>query len=107
LAPREFAIHAATASLRGRGVSQEWARRCHANRFPTVRRPNPPVRVIDYLKDFGNIKMWDPGTPSPIREDSTWHNVSKIVGAPAALTYTLGTLSNDTKKQMASVLNGR
>jgi carbon monoxide dehydrogenase subunit G len=63
----------------------------------------PPARVIDYLKDFGNAEEWDPGTQSctrtdegPIQEGATWHNVSKIVGVTAELTYTLDTLSNRT-----------
>jgi carbon monoxide dehydrogenase subunit G len=75
--------------------------------MPTVSRTfavqTPPARVIDYLKDFGNAETWDPGTQSctrsdtgPIREGSTWHNVSKIVGVKAELTYTLNTLSNRT-----------
>ena len=62
-----------------------------------------PDRVIDYLKDFSNAEAWDPGTQSctrsdsgPIREGSTWHNVSKIVGVTAELTYTLNKLSNRT-----------
>jgi carbon monoxide dehydrogenase subunit G len=60
----------------------------------------PPATVIDYLKDFGNAEQWDPGTQSctrqddgPIREGSSWHNVSKIVGVEAELTYTLDTLA--------------
>lgn len=58
---------------------------------------------MDYLKDFGNAEQWDPGTQSCTREDSgpiaagaTWHNVSKIVGVTAQLTYTLEELSDDT-----------
>jgi carbon monoxide dehydrogenase subunit G len=75
--------------------------------MPTVSRTfavqTPPARVIDYLKDFGNAETWDPGTQSctrsdagPIREGSTWRNVSKIVGLTAELTYTLSTLSSRT-----------
>ncbi len=63
----------------------------------------PPDRVIDYLKDFGNAEEWDPGTQSctregdgPIEVGATWHNVSKIVGVTAELTYKLDTLSNRT-----------
>jgi carbon monoxide dehydrogenase subunit G len=59
--------------------------------------------VIDYLKDFGNAEQWDPGTVSCTRTDSgplavgaTWHNVSKIVGVKAELTYTLEKLTADT-----------
>ena len=62
----------------------------------------PPSTVIDYLKDFSNAEQWDPGTQTctrqddgPVREGSTWHNVSKIVGVEAELTYTLETLSSD------------
>ena len=75
--------------------------------MPTVSRTfavaPPPTKVIDYLKDFGNAEVWDPGTQSctrtdagPIREGSTWRNVSKIVGVTAELTYTLDTLSDHT-----------
>jgi carbon monoxide dehydrogenase subunit G len=63
----------------------------------------PPDRVIDYLKDFGNTEEWDPGTQTctregdgPIEVGTTWHNVSKIVGVTAELTYTLNKLSNRT-----------
>ena len=62
-----------------------------------------PDRVIDYLKDFSNAKEWDPGTESctrngagPVEVGATWHNVSKIVGVTAELTYTLESLSNRT-----------
>ena len=75
--------------------------------MPTVSRTfsvSPtPDRVIDYLKDFSNAEEWDPGTETctrngagPIEEGATWHNVSKIVGVTAELTYTLKTLTNRT-----------
>ncbi len=75
--------------------------------MPTVSRTfsvqTPPSQVIDYLKDFSNAREWDPGTQScsrtdagPIQEGSTWHNVSKIVGVKAELTYTLDTLTDRT-----------
>jgi carbon monoxide dehydrogenase subunit G len=75
--------------------------------MPTVSRTfsvaAPPDRVIDYLKDFSNAEEWDPGTQTCTREGSgpievgaTWHNVSKIVGVTAELTYTLNRLSNRT-----------
>jgi carbon monoxide dehydrogenase subunit G len=75
--------------------------------MPSVSRTfsvtTPPDRVIDYLKDFGNAEEWDPGTQSctregagPIEVGTTWHNVSKIVGVTAELTYTLNKLSNRT-----------
>jgi hypothetical protein len=56
--------------------------------------------VIEYLKDFANAVEWDPGTQrcaridsGAIGEGSSWHNVSKIYGFTAELTYTLDTLS--------------
>jgi carbon monoxide dehydrogenase subunit G len=61
----------------------------------------PPTRVVDYLKDFANAEEWDPGTQSctregdgPVEVGATWHNVSKIVGVKAELTYTLNELTN-------------
>ena len=73
--------------------------------MPTVSRTfsvsPPPHRVIAYLKDFANAVEWDPGTQQctrndngPIREGSSWHNVSKIMGVTADLTYTLETLTD-------------
>ena len=73
--------------------------------MPTVSRTfsvSPPPRVvIEYLKDFGNAVEWDPGTQRCTRIDSgaigegaSWHNVSKIYGFTAELTYTLETLSD-------------
>lgn len=75
--------------------------------MPTVSRTfsvhQTPERVIDYLKDFSNAEEWDPGTQTctrtdsgPIREGSTWHNVSKIARVTAELTYTLDTLTDRT-----------
>jgi carbon monoxide dehydrogenase subunit G len=62
-----------------------------------------PSAVIDYLKDFSNAEQWDPGTqsctredPGPVKVGSSWHNVSKIVGVEAELTYTLDSLTEDT-----------
>lgn len=74
--------------------------------MPSVSRTfavtTPPARVLDYLKDFGNAVEWDPGTQTCERKDSgpvvvgsSWHNVSKIVGVEAELTYTLDTLADD------------
>jgi carbon monoxide dehydrogenase subunit G len=61
----------------------------------------PPDRVVDYLKDFSNAEEWDPGTVSctqkgegPVEVGTTWHNVSKIVGVTAELTYRLDELTN-------------
>lgn len=68
--------------------------------MPTVSRTFsvdlPPARVIEYLKDFANAQEWDPGTQSctrrddgPLAEGAEWHNVSKIFGVTAELTYVL------------------
>lgn len=61
-----------------------------------------PATVIDYLKDFSHAEQWDPGTQrctredaGPVEEGSSWHNVSKIVGVDAELTYTLEKLTDD------------
>jgi hypothetical protein len=84
--------------------------------------PAPQV-VIDYLKDFGHTEEWDPGTRTCTRNDSgpivagsSWHNVSKIHGITAELTYTLKSLEadqlvferlgNEKVEQMTTVLNG-
>ena len=75
--------------------------------MPTVTRTfsvsSPPSRVVDYLKDFSNAEEWDPGTQQctrndagPIAEGASWHNVSKIAGVTAELTYTLDTLTDST-----------
>jgi carbon monoxide dehydrogenase subunit G len=75
--------------------------------MPTVARSftvtAPPPRVIDYLKDFGNTEEWDPGTQTCTRrgdgkigEGASWHNVSKIFGVTAELTYTLEKLTEST-----------
>jgi carbon monoxide dehydrogenase subunit G len=60
----------------------------------------PPSQVVEYLKDFANTEEWDPGTQTctstssgPVGEGSTWHNVSKIFGVTAELTYTLEKLT--------------
>jgi carbon monoxide dehydrogenase subunit G len=75
--------------------------------MPTVARSftvaAPPPRVVDYLKDFGNAEEWDPGTQKCTRrgdgqigEGTSWHNVSKIFGVTAELTYTLEELTEST-----------
>ncbi len=75
--------------------------------MPTVARSftvtAPPPRVVDYLKDFGNAEEWDPGTQTCTRrgngqigEGTSWHNVSKIFGVTAELTYTLKKLTEST-----------
>jgi carbon monoxide dehydrogenase subunit G len=63
----------------------------------------PPRQVVDYLKDFGNAEEWDPGTQrctriddGPVDQGASWHNVSKIFGVTAELTYTLDELSDRT-----------
>lgn len=74
--------------------------------MPTVSRTftvsPPPDVVVGYLKDFANAQQWDPGTRSctridtgPVAEGAYWHNVSKIFGVTAELTYTLEELSDD------------
>ncbi|WP_375485567.1 SRPBCC family protein [uncultured Jatrophihabitans sp.] len=62
----------------------------------------PLERAVEYLKDFGNAVDWDPGTETCTRNDSgpiavgaNWHNVSKIMGVKAELTYTLEKLEAD------------
>lgn len=62
--------------------------------------PPPPV-VVDYLKDFSHAEQWDPGTQrceridsGPVAEGAYWHNVSKILGVTAELTYTLDELTD-------------
>jgi carbon monoxide dehydrogenase subunit G len=75
--------------------------------MPSVSRTftvtQPPARVLEYLKDFGNAEHWDPGTQSctrtdsgPIAVGSTWHNESKILGVEAKLTYRLNRLDERT-----------
>lgn len=75
--------------------------------MPTVQRTftvtSPPARVIEYLKDFANAEEWDPGTQSctrdgagPVEVGAIWHNVSKIFGVEAKLTYTLRELTDRT-----------
>lgn len=61
----------------------------------------PPDRVVNYLKDFANAEDWDAGTQrctrndaGPIKAGSSWHNVSKVFGVTAELTYTLEKLSD-------------
>jgi carbon monoxide dehydrogenase subunit G len=64
---------------------------------------SPPNQVIEYLKDFENAVEWDPGTQTCTRTDTgqvaegaTWHNMSKIFGVTAKLTYTLEKLTEST-----------
>lgn len=75
--------------------------------MPTVERSFPvtaaPEAVLTYLEDFGNAEAWDPGTQKcerldegPIKVGSQWHNVSKIAGITAELTYTLDQRTDDT-----------
>jgi carbon monoxide dehydrogenase subunit G len=74
--------------------------------MPTVKRTftlnATPSAILDYLKDFSNAEVWDPGTESctrsnqgPIAIGSTWHNVSKIAGLTTELTYRLVEMSTD------------
>ncbi|TRW87817.1 polyketide cyclase [Mycolicibacterium sp. 018/SC-01/001] len=73
--------------------------------MPTVSRTftvnPPPTVVVDYLKDFAHAEQWDPGTQrceridsGPVAEGAYWHNVSKILGVTAELTYTLDELTD-------------
>ena len=62
--------------------------------------PSPRV-IVDYLKDFAHAEQWDPGTRScervdrgPVAEGAYWHNVSKILGRTAELTYKLEELTD-------------
>ncbi len=75
--------------------------------MPTVSRTfsvsPPPAKVVDYLKDFANAEEWDPGTQTctrtdngPLAEGASWHNVSKIFGVKAELTYTLRKLTDSS-----------
>jgi carbon monoxide dehydrogenase subunit G len=61
-----------------------------------------PDKVLEYLQDFGNTEEWDPATQrttridaGPIRVGSSWHNLSKILGVTAELTYTLTAVESD------------
>jgi carbon monoxide dehydrogenase subunit G len=64
---------------------------------------NKPLdTVVDYLKDFSRAQEWDPGTelcirqdPGPVREGSTWLNVSVFLGRRTELTYRLQRLERD------------
>jgi carbon monoxide dehydrogenase subunit G len=58
--------------------------------------PKPVETVVDYLKDFSRTEEWDPGTVTctrldqgPLREGSTWQNVSTFRGRTTELTYRL------------------
>lgn len=55
-----------------------------------------PGPVLGYLTDFGNHQEWDPGTEQTTRTDSgplapgaSWHQVRRVFGVTAELTYTL------------------
>jgi carbon monoxide dehydrogenase subunit G len=56
----------------------------------------PVDTVVGYLKDFAHAEQWDPGTETctrldagPLREGSTWHNVSNFLGRRVELIYRL------------------
>ncbi|MER6518312.1 SRPBCC family protein [Streptomyces sp. NPDC054949] len=64
--------------------------------------PRPQAVLIDYLKDFGRAREWDPGTKTcerlddgPVRVGSTWSNVSEFRGRETRLTYQLVRLDED------------
>lgn len=61
-----------------------------------------PERILPYLADFSNAEEWDAGTVSctrvgegPVEPGAQWHNVSKILGVEAELTYTLREVTDD------------
>lgn len=63
--------------------------------------PKTPEAVVDYLKDFARTEEWDPGTVTcirldegPVREGSTWRNVSTFKGRTTELTYRLTRLES-------------
>lgn len=63
----------------------------------------PPHIVVDYLKDFGHAEQWVPGTRTceridsgPVGEGAYWHNVSRMLGRTAELTYKLCELTDRT-----------
>jgi len=65
-----------------------------------VGRPLP--FVVDYLKDFSRTEQWDPGTRSctrvdsgPVREGSSWRNISEFRGRETELTYRLSRLESE------------
>lgn len=73
--------------------------------MPTVSRTftvsPPPDLVVDYLKDFQHAEEWDAGTKTceridsgPVAEGAFWHNVSKVYGVTAELTYKLEELTD-------------
>ncbi|ANI37427.1 carbon monoxide dehydrogenase subunit G [Mycolicibacterium vaccae 95051] len=77
----------------------------YPDEMPTVTRTftvtAPPWVVVDYLKDFGHAEQWDPGTRScqridtgPVIEGAFWHNVTKMLGVTAELTYKLEELTD-------------
>ena len=56
----------------------------------------PVDTVVGYFKDFAHAEQWDPGTETctrldtgPLREGSTWHNVSNFLGRRVELLYRL------------------
>ena len=69
--------------------------------FRTYTVSPPPDVVVGYLKDFGHVVQWDPGTRTceridsgPVAEGAFWHSVSKIFGVTAELTYKLEELTD-------------
>ena len=100
--PVVFRFPGCRGEAEARGV--ESASAGNHNAMPTVSRQfsvkSPPTQVVEYLKNFENAEDWDPGTQTctrtssgPVAEGATWHNVSKVVGVTAELTYTLKELT--------------
>ncbi|NEB80650.1 polyketide cyclase [Streptomyces sp. SID14478] len=66
--------------------------------------PHRLDEVVTYLSDFTRAEQWDPGTVTcrrtdaeagPVREGSTWHNVSTFRGRRTELDYRLQRLHAD------------
>jgi carbon monoxide dehydrogenase subunit G len=62
----------------------------------------PMDTVVGYLKDFAHAEQWDPGTETcirldagPLREGSTWRNVSNFLGRRVELLYRLERAEHD------------
>jgi carbon monoxide dehydrogenase subunit G len=61
-----------------------------------------PGAVVDYLKDLGHSREWDPATreatrigSGPVGVGATWHKVTKVLGVTTQLTYCLAALERD------------
>lgn len=61
-----------------------------------------PTIVVEFLRDFSHAEQWDPGTVTcvrldggPVREGSTWRNVSRFLGRETELIYRLQSAAPD------------